>query len=86
MAVYVDKMKTKYGRMIMSHMLADTVEELHDMADKIGLKREWFQNERTPHYDLCQAKKQLAIENGAIEVDRKKIVELIRRFREKNDT
>lgn len=81
MSVYVDKLKTRYGRMIMSHMLADSVEELHAMADKIGLKRKWFQSERTPHYDLCQAKKRLAIKHGAIEVDRKKVVELIKRYR-----
>tara|TARA_B100000315_G_C14590513_1_gene595501 strand:+ start:2834 stop:2959 length:126 start_codon:yes stop_codon:yes gene_type:complete len=35
--VYVDKVKRKFKRMIMSHMVADTVDELHRMADKIGL-------------------------------------------------
>lgn len=78
MAVYVDNGQIQYRRMKMCHMLADTIEELHSMADKIGIKREWFQNETTPHYDICQSKKQLAIQNGAIEADRKKVVELIR--------
>lgn len=35
MTVYVDKMKTLYGHMIMSHMMADTTEELLAMADQI---------------------------------------------------
>jgi len=51
--------------MIMCHMLADTVDELHAMADKIGLKREWYQPKSIPHYDVCQAKRRLAIKNGA---------------------
>ncbi len=81
MSVYVDNMKAKYRNMIMCHMLADTLEELHEMADKIGINRKWFQNHSTPHYDICLAKKKLALQNGAIECDRKKVVELIRRFR-----
>ena len=51
MPVYVDNQKNPYGRMKMCHMLADTLEELHAMADLIGIKRKWFQNESTPHYD-----------------------------------
>lgn len=82
MSVYVDKGKIAYRRMKMCHMLADTVEELHEMADKIGIKRKWFQDENTPHYDICQSKKELAISFGAIEADRNKVVELIRKYRE----
>jgi hypothetical protein len=83
MAVYVDSGKIEYRRMKMCHMIADTVEELHEMADKIGVKRQWFQNESTPHYDICQSKRELAISYGAIEADRKKVVELIRFWRAK---
>ena len=68
--VYVDTLKTQYGRMKMSHMLADTVDELHAMADRIGLKREWFQD---PAKDIAA---------GAVECDRKKVVEIIRKYRE----
>lgn len=81
MPVYVDCAKHTYGRMIMSHMLADTLDELHAMADRVGLKRKWFQNHGTPHYDLCQAKRQLAIEAGAIVIGRKQVVALIRKWR-----
>lgn len=81
MSVYVDKQENKLGRMKMCHMLADSVEELHAMADKLGLKREWFQNHSTPHYDISKGKRTLAISLGAIEVNRYKVVELIRKYR-----
>lgn len=81
MSVYVDKAQIRYGRMKMCHMIADSLEELHAMADAIGIKRMWFQNENTPHYDICLQKRRQAIELGAVEADRKKIVELIRKWR-----
>jgi len=81
MPVYVDNLKHPYRRMKMCHMLADTLDELHHMADTIGLKRKWFQNHSTPHYDICQAKRKLAIEAGAILIDRKQTVALIRKWR-----
>jgi hypothetical protein len=46
-------------------MTADTLEELHEMAEKLGLRR-WFQNTGTPHYDLCKSKRLKAIKLGAI--------------------
>ncbi len=82
MAVYVDRARIPYRRMLMSHMLADTPEELHAMAGKIGIRRRWFQAQAsTPHYDVCQLKRQQAIELGAIEVTRRELVEVIQRVR-----
>lgn len=36
------------------HLISDTsLEELHEFAERLGLRREWFQNHpRHPHYDL----------------------------------
>ncbi|MDK9702534.1 MAG: DUF4031 domain-containing protein [Sulfuritalea sp.] len=82
MPVYVDQAATPYRRMRMAHMLADTLEELHAMADRVGLKREWFQHDgKTPHYDLCQAKRRLALAAGAVEINRRQTVALIRAWR-----
>jgi hypothetical protein len=67
--------------MKMCHMLADTVDELHATADQIGIRRTWFQPLGTPHYDICKAKRKLAIKLGAIEIDRRQTVALIRRIR-----
>lgn len=47
------------------HMWADTLGELHAMAAKIGLKREWFQDSRLPHYDLTPARRSAALRHGA---------------------
>ena len=65
--VFVGTRKYKYGRMFLSHMCANTLGELHAMAELIGLKKEWFQNEpgKKPHYDVCQLKKAEAIKHGA---------------------
>ena len=77
MPVYVDGQKNSFGRMKMCHMSADTLDELHDMAKAIGLKRAWFQDERVPHYDLSLSKRKLAIEQGAVELNMFQMVEWI---------
>lgn len=51
------------------HMFADSEEELHEFAKKIGMKKEWFQDKKLPHYDLTATRRQLALSMGAIEVD-----------------
>lgn len=83
MSVYVDCEKNKFRHMVMSHMVADTVDELHAMADRLGLLRRWFQISRNgmPHYDICQTKRVLAITLGAIEIDRRQLVQLIKKHR-----
>lgn len=54
----------------MSHMIADSTEELLDMAKKIGISPIWLQDPRTPreHFDICLEKKRLAITLGAKEI------------------
>lgn len=71
MTVYVDDMKAAFGRMVMCHMLADTDDELHAMADRIGVLRKWWQSpEKTSgsHYDIALSKRALAVQAGAIEI------------------
>lgn len=82
MSVYVDASIYGYGRMIMCHMIADTPEELHAMADRIGVARRWFQARASfPHYDIAKSKRALAVAAGAIECDRTALVMAIRRIR-----
>lgn len=85
MSVYVDRVQLGYGRMVMCHMMADTPDELHAMADRIGVARRWYQ---TPpkasfwHYDIAKSKRELAIAAGAIDCDRNTFVGHLRRIRE----
>lgn len=74
MSVYVDDMFAPYRRMLMCHMVADTVDELHEMADKIGIARKWFQGD---HYDICKAKRELAIRFGAKAVSRMELGRIV---------
>lgn len=83
MAVYVDDMRAEYGRMRMCHMVADTDEELHAMAARIGVARRWHQKPDTPqsHYDICLSNRALAVRYGAQEITRREIGMIIRRKR-----
>lgn len=65
MTVYVDNMRARFGRMIMCHMIADSEDELHAMAARVGVARRWYQGD---HYDICLAKRELAVRFGAVEV------------------
>lgn len=71
MTVYVDDMRASFGRMVMCHMVADTLDELHAMADRIGVARRWYQGPpktRRPHYDIALTKRALAVQAGAKEI------------------
>jgi uncharacterized protein DUF4031 len=83
-AVYVDEAKYRFRRMVMCHMLADTSAELHEMADRIGIARKWFQRDASaPHYDICKSKRALAVSTGAVEVtERREFAAIIKRGRE----
>ena len=83
MAVYVDNMKVGYGRMKMCHMIADTTDELLAMADRVGVARRWLQHSGThrEHFDVCMAKRALAVKAGAIEVTMRDIGLMLRERR-----
>jgi len=52
-----------------------SLDELHLFASKLGMKREWFQDKRIPHYDLITERmKRKAVKLGARLVSSKTIV------------
>lgn len=69
--VYVDNYRAKFGRMVMCHMIADSEEELHAMAAKIGVARRWYQGD---HYDVCLAMRAKAVVEGAKEITARQLV------------
>ena len=78
MSVYVDHAFAvgDWGRWTGGgHLQADTAAELHAFADKLGLRREWFQSKpgrpEKDHHDLTRAGRELALTLGAISEDRR---------------
>lgn len=76
--VYVDKAKNPYGRMKMSHLGSASLSVLHAFAKELGLKPEWFQDSALPHYDICQSYKKRALELGAVEIECKDFIKIMR--------
>jgi hypothetical protein len=74
MTVYVDDMYLspigQFGRMKMSHMIADSTDELMAMADKIGVARRWIQKRGTSdeHFDVAMSARAKAVSFGAVEI------------------
>ncbi|MGX1774789.1 DUF4031 domain-containing protein [Nocardia brasiliensis] len=92
MSVYVDGL-TDYGDIARKrrlpgtrwcHLTADSREELHAFAARIGMRRSWFQDpcvvgkplpskpgsphSRMWHYDLTPSKRAAAVRAGAVEI------------------
>ena len=75
--VYVDSAihkKSPNGRKRYCHMTADSLEELHSFAEKIGVKKCWFERSRrgVAHYDLDETARARALEQGASVADNKR--------------
>jgi Protein of unknown function (DUF4031) len=75
-SVYVDDMRAPFRGMLMCHMMADSPDELLKMADRIGVRRKWIQHAGAAreHFDICLAKRALAVAAGAIEVTARELV------------
>lgn len=99
MTVYVDDMLmeaegpngTRTVRGEWSHMIADTREELHAFASRLGLKREWFKEPtfrgkpclptsraaQNWHYEVTSSVRMRAIAMGAIPVTVRQMADII---------
>ena len=58
-----------------------SVEELIEFAVGLGMKKEWFQPKSSPHFDLNAEGRQIAVENGAIELSQRDFVAKLRELR-----
>lgn len=87
MTVYIDDMYRvpmgRLGRMKMSHMIADTREELMTMARLLGLRSGWLQREgdAAEHFDVSKEKREAAIAAGAVEVTMRQLTIMVSRRR-----
>ena len=62
----------------MCHMVSDNMEELHEMAQELGLRRYFQDQGRYPHYDISKSKRRIAVLLGAIEVDERQIIKIVK--------
>ncbi len=71
MTVYVDDAVTVWREQRWAHLMADTLEELHAMAARLGLPRRAFQDKRSgAHYDVTAELREHAIALGAVPISR----------------
>jgi len=85
--IYVDDLFfcPAYGQRYWCHMTGDSLEEIHQMAKRIGLIRGWFQDKGShPHYDLVPSKRELAIKHGARPLTIQEYVRVVSRVWNKN--
>jgi ethanolamine utilization microcompartment shell protein EutS len=90
MSVYVDDIigclvADNWNWTRVAHLMADTEKELIAFGKRIGCKSEWLQHGRLgiPHFDVTIRMRDKAIKAGAIEIDRKKVVKLMQKYRRK---
>lgn len=68
-----------------SHLTADTREELHAFAERLGFKRSWFQDKGDGrwHYDVTDSKRDEAIRLGAKAIDIREMGTFLRQRRQR---
>lgn len=84
MTCYVDQLRRypdhRSGQPLWCHLVTDgELDELHAFAARLGVLRERFQGHtKYPHYDLPPAYRERALSLGAVPVDSRELVRLLR--------
>lgn len=87
MPVYVDNVRIRWRGRIWCHLVADELTELHEFAKRLGLRREWFQeNASYPHYDVTVESRDLALTLGAIYGSRAQIIACAKKLKVQFET
>ena len=82
--LYIDHAKNVYGRMRMSHLMADSFQELDEARKALGIPESGIHNQGQPseHLDVSETKRTEAINRlGAKEVSSKELVLIVRERR-----
>ncbi|UVH57188.1 DUF4031 domain-containing protein [Variovorax paradoxus] len=75
MAVYVDNEKIPWRGKLWCHLVADSLDELHQFAARLGLKRGWFQDMASyPHYDVTMSVRERALAFGALPARKRQMI------------
>jgi hypothetical protein len=70
--------KWKYGES--AHLYGDTEKDLISFGIDIGLRAAWIHRSSIPHFDLTKGKHKQALANGAIMIDLKEEIEILKRW------
>lgn len=71
MTVYVDDAVTLWRGRRWAHLMADTLDELHAFAARLGLPRRAFQDKHSgAHYDIDTDMRSVALALGAMPISR----------------
>lgn len=82
MAVYVDNIRVEWRGRLWCHLVADSIDELHEFAKKLGLRHAWFQHAASyPHYDVTVEVRARALELGACAGNRVQIITCARKLK-----
>ena len=74
--VIVDRARWPWRGRVWAHLASDeSLEELHEFAERLGLRREWFQGD---HYDVPAEVRDRALALGAVAVDSRELVHRLR--------
>lgn len=81
MTIYVDESIWPHRGQLYCHMYSDSgLDDLHQFAQAIGLRRSWFQDKpHFPHYDLSPKLRAVAVRNGAVSITTTEMVNLKRK-------
>lgn len=79
MSLYVDHARIRWRGMLMSHLLADTAEELRQAERDLGLPAGCVQYPGTyrEHLDVSESKRALAISMGASQITGREIARML---------
>jgi len=77
MAVYVDNMQISWRGKLWCHLVADSLDELHEFAAMLDLPRSWFHRRAShPHYDVTTDVRLKTIREGAQVVSGRHVLEV----------
>ena len=82
MAVYVDRASVAFKGRQWCHLMADTLDELHQFAQRMNIDARLFHRDASyPHYDITLDMRLMVIANGAMDADRKMIIAVGKRLK-----
>lgn len=82
MAILVDCNPIVRGNRCWYQLTSDeSLDELFAFADRIGLRRSWFQPGDYPHFDIIDSFRRIAIRHGARQASMREIIAAAGRLR-----